>query len=66
MYWVYILENPAGLFYIGHTNDLVSRLGSHNRSDKVLGKFTRKSGPWKLVWSEEHATRAAAMAERDR
>ena len=62
MYWVYILQNPAGKFYIGHTEDLPTRVHSHNRTDKVLGKFTRKNGPWELVWSEQHSTRAAAMA----
>jgi len=61
MYWAYILQDQVGSFYIGHTDDLPTRLGSHNRSDKLLGKFTRKSGPWELVWSEEHPTRAAAM-----
>ncbi len=59
---VYILQNPAGKFYIGHTDDLCLRLHSHNRTDRVLGKFTRKNGPWELVWTEEHPTRAAAMA----
>jgi predicted GIY-YIG superfamily endonuclease len=62
MFWVYILQNPKGRFYIGQTDDLQARLFSHNRTDKVGGKFTRKNGPWELVWSEEHATRASAMA----
>jgi putative endonuclease len=62
MFWVYILQNPQGQFYIGQTDDLPTRLHSHNRSDKALGKFTRKNGPWELVWSEEHPSRAAAMA----
>ncbi len=62
MYWVYILQNPKGQFYIGQTDDLQARLQSHNRTDKTLGKFTRKNGPWELVWSEEHVTRASAMA----
>jgi len=62
MFWVYILENPAGRFYIGHTDDLLERLHSHNRAGRMLGKFTRKNGPWALVWTEEHPTRAAAMA----
>jgi putative endonuclease len=61
MFWVYILQNPDGMFYIGHTDDLEARLASHNRTDKVAGKFTRKNGPWNLVWSEMHSTRAAAM-----
>ena len=62
MCWVYILQNAQGRFYIGQTDDLDLRLHSHNRTDRTLGKFTRKNGPWELVWSEEHPTRASAMA----
>jgi putative endonuclease len=62
MFWVYILQNPDGKFYIGQTDDLPTRLHSHNRTDKLHGKYTRKNGPWTLVWSEEHTTRASAMA----
>ncbi|MGZ5567903.1 MAG: GIY-YIG nuclease family protein [Limisphaerales bacterium] len=29
--------------------------------DKVDGKFTRKKGPWNLVWSEVHETRSSAV-----
>jgi putative endonuclease len=60
MYWVYILENLTGKFYIGQTDDLATRLLNHNRTDKISGKFTRKNGPWKLVWSETHPDRASA------
>ena len=62
MFWTYILENPHGHFYIGHTSDLERRVASHNRQDRATGKFTRKNGPWRLVWSEQHPTRAEAMA----
>jgi predicted GIY-YIG superfamily endonuclease len=62
MYWAYILQNPAGRFYIGQTDDLDLRLRSHNRTDKTLGKCTRKNGPWELAWCEEHPTRASATA----
>jgi putative endonuclease len=61
MFWAYIVENPKGRFYVGHTDNLGNRVASHNRTDKISGKFTRKNGPWILVWSEEHAHRAAAM-----
>lgn len=61
IYWVYILQNPDGKFYIGHTDDLPARLQSHNRTDKLRGKFTRKNGPWVYVWGEECLTRSAAM-----
>jgi len=62
MFHVYILQNPKGKFYVGHTDDLPARLHSHNRTDKQIGKFTRKNGPWELVWSEQHPSRASAMA----
>jgi putative endonuclease len=61
MCWVYIVQNRQGKFYTGSTDDLQTRLHSHNRDDKICGKFTRKHGPWELVWSEEHSSRAAAM-----
>ena len=49
MFWVYILENSVDRFYIGHTDNLDRRLGGHNRTDKICGKFSRKNGPWNLV-----------------
>jgi predicted GIY-YIG superfamily endonuclease len=61
MCYVYIIRNSAGHFYTGHTEDIDARLANHNRSDKVLGKFTRKNGPWTLVWTEEHVDRASAI-----
>lgn len=65
MFWVYILQNPAGRFYIGQTDDVPTRLENHNRTDKTDGKFTRKNGPWMLAWSELHPTRSSAM-QRER
>ncbi len=62
MFWTYILENAQGKYYVGQTDDLDIRLTNHNRTDRVLGKFTRKNGPWVLVWSEPHSTRSPAMA----
>ncbi len=62
MFWAYILQSPAGRFYVGHTDNPIQRLKNHNRTDSIRGKFTRKNGPWKLVWSEEHSTRSSAMA----
>jgi predicted GIY-YIG superfamily endonuclease len=62
MCWVYVIQNPQGRFYIGHTDDLQARLQSHNRTEKLRGKFTRRRGPWQLVWTEQHDCRASAMA----
>ncbi|MGE3182503.1 MAG: GIY-YIG nuclease family protein [Phycisphaerae bacterium] len=62
----YILQNPYGKYYIGHTDNLDRRLAEHNADEKIGTKYTHKNGPWTLVWSEAHPTRAAAMQrERD-
>jgi len=61
MFWVYVLQNPKQVFYVGHTGEPFLRLESHNRTDKLLGKFTRKNGPWELVWSEGHPSRSSAV-----
>ena len=61
MFWVYVLENSRGKFYVGQTEDLDERLKDHNRTDCFEGHFTRKNGPWRLVWSEEHNTRSSAV-----
>jgi predicted GIY-YIG superfamily endonuclease len=36
MFWVYILQNPKGQLYIGHTDHLENRILSHksNRQDQ--------------------------------
>jgi predicted GIY-YIG superfamily endonuclease len=60
-FWAYVLENEAGRFYIGHTDNLSRRLIEHNDTGPALGKFTLKNGPWRLVWSEEHPTRGSAI-----
>jgi len=65
MFWVYLLQNPDGKFYVGQTGDLQVRVANHNRTDKLSGKFTRKNGPWLLVWSETHPDRSSAM-QRER
>ena len=61
MYWTYVLENPKGKYYIGHTDNLPRRLTEHNEIDSGTGKFTHKNGPWELVYSEEYSTRSEAM-----
>src|SRR5689334_2487904 len=60
MYGVYILQNPAGRFYIGSTDDLPARVTRHNSTEGIK-TYTHINGPWTLVWSEEHSTRSSAM-----
>ena len=59
-FWAYVLENSAGRFYIGSTNDLERRLSQHN-DPATSGKYCPKNGPWRLVWKEIFTTRAQAM-----
>jgi predicted GIY-YIG superfamily endonuclease len=42
MFWVHVLENPRGMFYVGQTENLAERLQDHNRTDCFEGHFTRK------------------------
>jgi predicted GIY-YIG superfamily endonuclease len=60
-YWVYILQNPQGRFYVGQTPNLEKRLREHNTP--VSGEMTwpHKQGPWQLVWKEPHATHGQAV-----
>ena len=62
MFHVYVIENMKGTLYVGQTGDIDRRLAEHNDPQSVNSKFTRKHQPWKLVWTEMHPTRAAAMA----
>ncbi len=60
---MYILENPAGGFYVGQAEHLARRVQQHNDPSHSTVKYTtRHLGPWTLVWHEEHADRASAMA----
>ena len=65
MFWVYVLENPRGKFYVGQTENLAARVEDHNRTNSFEGHFTRKNGPWKLVWREGHSSRSSAV-QRER
>jgi putative endonuclease len=59
---VYVLLNPKGKTYIGQTADLERRLAQHNDPECRLTLHTKRhAGPWRLLHSEEFATRSAAM-----
>ncbi len=50
---VYILQSlTTGRFYVGSSSDLLRRLSEHQRHHSP---FTRRGGPWKLVYQEEIA-----------
>ena len=58
-FFVYILKSQkTGKFYIGQTNDINSRLNSHN---KGYSKYTKPGRSWTLIHSKQLDTRAEAM-----
>jgi putative endonuclease len=63
-FWVYVLENPTGRFYVGSTKDLSERIKRHNPSSAEYkgSKYTHKNGPWELVYYESCQTRSEAIA----
>ena len=64
MHIVYVLQslkNPSR-YYVGHTDDLTSRLGDHNRG---VVFHTAKWRPWKVVVALHFADeRKAILFER--
>src|SRR5260370_976164 len=58
MYFVYVLRSQSSRkLYTGHCADLVQRLGQHNSG---VSRWTRNRGPWRLIYHEKFAPRAAA------
>ena len=64
MFFVYILRSVStGQFYIGSTGDVAARVARHNSGGST---FTRRKGPWELVWSQAFHTRGEAVKEESR
>ena len=59
MWFVYIVRCADGSLYIGETNDLDLRLLRHNEGRAAA--FTARRRPVALVYSEQYATRQAAL-----
>jgi putative endonuclease len=57
-FFVYILQNTTGRFYIGQTNNLDARLRRHNEG-KVFS--TKNRGHWQVIFNRPFATRSEAM-----
>jgi putative endonuclease len=49
-YQVYVIQNLAGKFYIGLSEDVRVRLQQHNEG---VSTWTRSHRPWTLVWMSE-------------
>ena len=57
--FVYILRSiEDGSYYIGSTQDLLSRLERHNQG---RSGYTKSNRPWELIYHEEYPNRSSAM-----
>jgi putative endonuclease len=56
-YQVYIIDNAAGKFYIGLSENVQIRLQQHNEG---ISPWTRNRGPWPVVWTSEQLSLADA------
>ena len=54
---VFVLRNPAGRFFVGHTDRLADLVAT---ADTEVAKWTGQPGPWPLVWQHDGLTEAAA------
>lgn len=59
-FWAYMLHCRGGYFYVGHTDNLESRVSQHKHG--AIPGFTAGHRPVELVWSELFATRDEAKA----
>jgi len=57
---VYVVECSDGTLYTGCTTDLERRLAEHNGCDRKGAKYTRSRRPVKLMYAEQHDSRANA------
>ena len=56
MWYVYVLQNKAGRWYTGSTNDLRKRILKHNSGKN---KSTKYGVPWEIIYYE------ACLAKED-
>lgn len=62
-FWTYMLYCGDRSFYVGHTDNLETRIFEHEQG--IASDYTARRRPVKLVWSQEFATRMEALeAER--
>ena len=59
MYFVYMLECADGSLYTGITTDVARRFTEHQKG--TGGHFTRAKKVKRIVYSEEHPNRSAAL-----
>ena len=67
MFTVYILYSKSkDKYYTGCTSNLEARIKNHNSEKKKFGKYSRKNGPWQLVYSESNFPDRASAVKREK
>lgn len=62
-FWTYMLHCADRSFYVGHTDNLETRIGQPDEG--AIPGYTQNRRPVKLVWSQQFGTRIEALeAER--
>jgi len=61
-FFVYVLENENGRWYIGQTNNLRLRFSKHI-GQKV--KSTKNRGKWNIIYKESFSSRSLAMRREE-
>ena len=59
-FYTYLLRCSDGTYYVGHTDDPVARLATHQAG--ALPGYTQQRRPVELVWSQEFSGREKAFA----
>jgi predicted GIY-YIG superfamily endonuclease len=58
-FYVYILRCSDGSYYVGHTDDLETRIAAHNRGE--IEGYTRGRRPVRLVFADGFPSREDAL-----
>ncbi len=59
-FYVYILRCSDGSYYLGHTDDLETRIAAHQRGE--IEGYTRTRRPVRFVFADEFPTRDEALS----
>ena len=63
VYRVYVLQNAAGKFYVGLSDDVPRRVQQHNRGES---RYTKGKGPWAIRWISERLSLSDARKLENR
>ncbi len=60
--YLYILQSErTGRYYIGASEDIGRRIGQHNNPLDNPSRWTRRGGPWTLIFQQKFSSATAAL-----